>query len=318
MSRKNTDWLRACLAVIAASSIATVCGAQVVSNQPFASTETFTLAPSRAAATAETSESKAFPAPSVAPSEIRVYPDTSLTACPSGEKLRYFFYYQDIPDLRGSSWCGAAEASNEWANRNDPVRWRVPYRLESCQAGVSWYYSHAYPDGTRYYSPAFRGITMVCEPDTCPVAPLGPILDSAAMDHEAGRYATGPDMINVNERVRSGTACIIHAAAALGASAEPTSGFRPPAYQTHLRELWDKWHQLRSNSDESCRETKQQVAAEWVKHQLIRRPVSSSAHSTGNAVDIRGVPPEAADAIAAQCGMFRPEPVTDRVHFQPR
>ena len=123
-----------------------------------------------------------------------VYRDTSLTACPQGQKLKYFYHFQDIPDLRGASWCGAAAADISWANANDPVRSRIPYVLESCQAGVAWYYSHAFPDGTRYFSPAFRDISMVCVPDTCPVPPLTPITDVAALEHENGRYSIGPDL----------------------------------------------------------------------------------------------------------------------------
>jgi hypothetical protein len=250
--------------------------------------------------------------------ETKLYPDTSLTACPAGEKLKYFFYYQDIPDLRGPTWCGAAEASNEWANRTDPLRWRIPYLMESCEPGVAWYYSHSMGNGHRYYSPAFRRINLVCEVDTCPVAPLTPVTDPVVVEHEVGRYASRPDMDNLNARARAGAACILQRAAALGAAAETSSGYRPPAYQAHLREVWDKWQLLKNNNDEGCRERKQQIAAERKRHLIIRRPVAVSNHSTGNAVDISGVPAAGADSIAAGCGMFRPEPATDPVHFQPR
>lgn len=91
-----------------------------------------------------------------------VYSDTSLTACPVGEKLKYFYYWSDTPDFRGSSWCGAAQADLDWANANDANRWRIPYLLEQCVAGSYWTYSHAFPDGSRFYSPQYRGITMVC------------------------------------------------------------------------------------------------------------------------------------------------------------
>ena len=110
-----------------------------------------------------------------ATSQSIVYADTSLTACPAGQKLLYFFYYQDRPDFRGTSWCGAAQADLDWANATDPNRWRIPYLLESCTPGVSWSYSHAFRDGTRYYSPLYRGISMVCttQPDPPPPPPLG-------------------------------------------------------------------------------------------------------------------------------------------------
>ncbi|MGH6624940.1 MAG: DUF6531 domain-containing protein, partial [Burkholderiaceae bacterium] len=101
-----------------------------------------------------------------------VFYNTSLTQCPTGYRLEYFYYWQDTPDFRGSSWCGAAQADIDWANRSDPVRWRIPYLLESCQPGVSWTYSHAFQDGTRYYSPPYRDIHMVCS--ELPAAPEPP------------------------------------------------------------------------------------------------------------------------------------------------
>lgn len=153
-------------------------------------------------------------------------------------------------------------------------------------------------------------------PPPCPVAPLRPITDQLANEHENGRYVRNPDMDNVTAQVKVGAACIVQKAAGLQATARITSGFRPPAYQAHLREVWDKWKQLANNSSESCRVIKAEVQAHWVKHLLVRQPVNSSNHSLGNAVDIAGVPQ--ADTIAASCNMFRPEPVGDPVHFQPR
>ncbi len=95
-----------------------------------------------------------------------VYSDTSLTACPAGEQLLYFYFAPDgdLPETRASTWCGAAEQDIVNANLNDPVRWRIPYLVEQCTPGVSWAYSHAFPDGSRYYSPAYREINMVCQP----------------------------------------------------------------------------------------------------------------------------------------------------------
>lgn len=159
---------------------------------------------------------------------------------------------------------------------------------------------------------------MVCEVDACPVPPLTPITDALTLQHEAGEYERSPDLERVSDAVKAGTACILQKVSGLGSRARPTSGFRPPAYQTHLREVWDKWQLLRDDVSGACRDTKAEVQAEWIRHQLIRQPVLNSKHSRGNAVDIAGVPDSSADAIAAECNMFRPEPVKDRVHFEPR
>jgi len=104
-------------------------------------------------------------AASAAEPPLILYRNTSLTACPTGQKLEYFYHYTDIPELRATSWCGAAQADIAWANIVDPNTWRRPYLLESCTPGVAWYYSHAFQDGTRYYSPAARDINMVCRQD---------------------------------------------------------------------------------------------------------------------------------------------------------
>jgi hypothetical protein len=92
------------------------------------------------------------------------YADTSLTACPGGQQLGYFIHspLPDESETRADTWCGAAAKDVEWANANDPVTSRLPYLLETCTAGVSWSYSHAFPDGSRYHSPLARDIDLIC------------------------------------------------------------------------------------------------------------------------------------------------------------
>ena len=101
----------------------------------------------------------------VPPPQRIVYPDTSLTTCASGQELLHFYYAPngDTPESRASTWCGAAEQALVMADRTDPYPWRRPFLLEHCNPGVSWSYSHGFPDGSRYYSPPFRGINLVCQ-----------------------------------------------------------------------------------------------------------------------------------------------------------
>lgn len=101
-----------------------------------------------------------------------LYPDTSLTACPEpNQVLGYFYYHLDRPEAHAGSWCGAAQASIDLANIEDPIRARVPYLLEECHAGQYWRYSHACGPGStcsgpgRYQSPPVRGISMLCYVD---------------------------------------------------------------------------------------------------------------------------------------------------------
>ncbi|MDN3369087.1 D-alanyl-D-alanine carboxypeptidase family protein [Ralstonia pseudosolanacearum] len=155
---------------------------------------------------------------------------------------------------------------------------------------------------------------------TCPVATLTPITDPVALQHENGQYSGGhPDLDHLTQATRDGTSCIVqHALAqAPGTNVHPTSGFRPPAYQRHIREVWDKWQQLQNNTNPACSSLKAAVHTEWMKHgPFAHQPGATSNHSSGNAVDIGGVPQGNADAIASQCNMRRPVS-NDRVHYEP-
>lgn len=180
-----------------------------------------------------------------------------------------------------------------------------------------WFYSHAFQNGSRYYSPGYRGINMVCEVDECPVGPLAALTDPVAIDHEKRKYEKTPDLEHVVPEVREGLACIVQKVAALGGDAHATSGYRPPQYQAHFVEIYQKWLQLKDNESEACRKRKQEITAEKNLHK-IHIAVPNSKHPTGLAVDISGVPESSADEIAALCNMYRPDPKRDAVHYQPR
>lgn len=154
-------------------------------------------------------------------------------------------------------------------------------------------------------------------PPPCPVAPLTPITDAVALQHENGPYRGNPDLEHVTAATSTGAACIRQAVAALNGAATVTSGFRPPAYQTHLREVWDKWQLLKNNTTEACRVIKVDVRTHWDFHGMVRQPGQTSNHSLGTAVDMGGVPADSADTIATQCTMNRPL-ADDPVHYQPR
>jgi hypothetical protein len=142
----------------------------------------------------------------------------------------------------------------------------------------------------------------------------------------------------LNHATKNGIACIQQKVAALNCymTPRPTSGYRPTAYQTHIREVYDKWQQLKNNSTPECADTKSLVKAAFDSHSpFARQPGTTSNHSqldaqgnpAGNAVDISGVPDNAlnsADTIASQCNMYRPlinmpnPQDNDPVHYQPR
>ena len=129
--------------------------------------------------------------------EQKIYSDTSLTSCPAGETVNNF-HYELTPAWPGSSWCGAVQAWADSANVNDPVVSRRPYLVETCNAGSIWTYSHAYPNGDRFYSPAYRGINLVCNVAEQPPEPEAPLGQSCSA---AGSAAGNPILPATGEKV---------------------------------------------------------------------------------------------------------------------
>ena len=149
---------------------------------------------------------------------------------------------------------------------------------------------------------------------TCPITtPLTP-LDPAVQPYEDGLI----DMDNETQGTRDGAACIARVARAYRPRiiAGLVSGYRPPAYQTHIREVYDKWQLLKNNNDAACADTKGKVKIEFKRHsKFAHQPGMTSPHSSGLAVDIGLSDYTAADTIAAQCSMSR-RVRNDRSHFE--
>jgi D-alanyl-D-alanine dipeptidase len=127
-----------------------------------------------------------------------------------------------------------------------------------------------------------------------------------------------------------------------GGTAAITSAYRPQAYQSHLREVWDKARTLQSHPETACDTVRAAVNAEMANHSLdVNRPVAQiSNHRAGNAVDISWTLPAALthalcqlpvpdggtpappteehciDNLAAQAGLSHPLHAGDRPHFE--
>jgi len=115
--------------------------------------------------------------------------------------------------------------------------------------------------------------------------------------------------------------------AQVGGSLELKSAYRPPAYQQHLQQVWDKWMELRTNNVAACQDLRAQVQQEFLRHDLLesQRPVTSSDHTRGMAFDAAvTIPPHARlkrrkvtlDKLAHIVGLRRPDIVHDPVHFK--
>jgi hypothetical protein len=152
---------------------------------------------------------------------------------------------------------------------------------------------------------------------------LTPVTDPVASQFENGNSV---DTTHLTPSTQAGLNCMSNRVAQLGSSLTLSSGYRPVAYQTHLREVWDTWMAIRNRSTPECDELKQIVLCEFQRHALLltQRPAAgnpNAPHAQGLAFDatIRDLPVgETVDTVATNCQMYRPWPVNDPVHYQPR
>jgi hypothetical protein len=168
------------------------------------------------------------------------------------------------------------------------------------------------PDGLRY-----DANTKQCVAAVCPVSPLTPITDPDFEQYETGKYSRAPELEHLTPGTAAGAQCIVREARNARVTAREKSGYRPAIYQTHIREVYDKWQLLEGNQDPVCAEVKAQVLIEWNRHgPFAAQPGKTSNHSDGRAVDIGFTNYEMADTIAARCQMWRRLP-NDKPHFEP-
>ncbi len=163
--------------------------------------------------------------------------------------------------------------------------------------------------------PTGPGGTVGVVPGACTIADMTPITEPAAMQMEGG--AT---LVWNNPALQ---ACAQKFTGLVGGSV--TSAYRPPAYQTHLRELHDKWCAggLSTNTATECSAVKSSIGSEMARHGLsCARPVGvTSNHSSGNAIDISTNVAHGSqavrDAAAASC-LTWPLGASDPVHYEYR
>lgn len=149
----------------------------------------------------------------------------------------------------------------------------------------------------------------------CPVMPLRMMTDPVAIEHERGKFAASSDSERLSAAAAAGKACMLSRSDS--SVVFPVSAYRPAEFQSHLKELWDKWHGLLNNTNPACISIREDLRREWLKHKLVRDPQSSPPHASGDAVDIAGLPANMIDATASYCGMQRPDPAAGPLHFQP-
>jgi D-alanyl-D-alanine dipeptidase len=162
----------------------------------------------------------------------------------------------------------------------------------------------------------------------CKVAPLPEIEDAEALEFEKDAEIAPADVDGLMPDAAQALDTFKEMVTSLGGTFELKSAYRPLAYQSHLHEVWVKWvKELRNNRSSGCRALREEVGAEFARHQLLvkQQPVAASDHTYGLAFDAAVKMPRAArlngkrvtvDKLAALVGMKRPDIRRDPVHFK--
>ncbi|MCR4304399.1 MAG: hypothetical protein NUV63_09295 [Gallionella sp.] len=151
----------------------------------------------------------------------------------------------------------------------------------------------------------------------CSVDDLPPITDP-----EVQLFEDNPDRSDetrLTDRMKTALACLKTAAAA--GSPNVGSAYRPPAYNQHLIEVWEKWvNELKNNKEPACATLKTKIQGHFKTHKLLesQQPVEGSLHTLGEAVDVTiSLPPATIDGFWPGCRLYRKPSlrIKDPVHF---
>ncbi len=149
----------------------------------------------------------------------------------------------------------------------------------------------------------------------CAVTPLTPLATALAQRMESGQTIIWD---NTDSRLKP---CVDKFIGQVGGTV--TSAYRPAEYQSHLREIYDKWcgQGLKTNTQVACTSIKSAISTEVGKHFGSSWSCGSvgqtSQHSSGTAVDISGINHSSAavqQAAASSCLTWRNYP-GDPYHY---
>jgi hypothetical protein len=162
----------------------------------------------------------------------------------------------------------------------------------------------------------------------CKVAPLPEIEDAEALAFEKDVESAAVDLRGLMPTMARALESFKELVSSVGGTFDLKSAYRPQAYQAHLHEVWVKWvKELRNNRTSGCRALREEVGAEFARHQLLVRqqPITGSDHALGLAFDAAVAMPHAAllnrrrvtvDKLALLAGVKRPNSRRDPVHFK--
>src|SRR3989344_5703937 len=135
----------------------------------------------------------------------------------------------------------------------------------------------------------------------CPLEPLTPITDPAALAMEGGQTIVWTSSNVDVQRNLTKLQAEFNKLKSLIPTAVVNSAYRPLSYQAHLYEIFQDAQQVNSDpsisSNASCNVTLQQLTAEEIKHGVCSRsspclasaPSGCSSHTKGTGIDIGGI-----------------------------
>ena len=156
----------------------------------------------------------------------------------------------------------------------------------------------------------------------CTVEPIPPITDPDAIEFEESMSPATSGLVPAMTRALTKFQQLV---SAVGGTFVLKSAYRPPAYQAHLQQVWNKWMEIRNNRLPGCQVLRAEVEAEFKGHHLIetQKPVNSSDHTRGLAFDatvdiptLKKKKPVSLDRLAMLAGIMRPDVLRDPVHFK--
>jgi hypothetical protein len=216
-------------------------------------------------------------------------------------------------------------ASNHWGLKVDPPivhsEGRRYYVVVAGMDGSSQPWPPSSPNARAVLVRSSQLTQQNLSDSLCKLPPLSPITDADAQLFEA-QNGQVVDEAHLTPQTQTALACFRNAIATHDGTIFLRSAWRPPAYQKHLQEVWDRWWALRDLTPEElayCTELVADITEEWDTHDIDHRPATNSPHPQGRAFDANVNVPGGPDGLAQLCGLIRPlpapAPIGDPNHY---
>jgi hypothetical protein len=146
--------------------------------------------------------------------------------------------------------------------------------------------------------------------------PITTVTDPVALDMVNGKTVA---LSNLQPALQTALSCTKAKVQAAGGTLTVTSAYRPPQYQKYIQQIWDNHRNLKGNTDPKCTSFKATVDSEFYRRGLKEdagaRPIDSSSHTQGKAVDmVSSLGSAALKPLGTSCG-FKSPPAGDEVHY---